>query len=293
MLEQVAHWNDLSPKLRNKLEEKINALGSKAVFKFHISRENPDPEKYNGATIWPNIYTLDPATFDVTDKEEDRKDKTKMKKIGLINKVDEKGLPTSFYKIKVQARDQGRLTFDLENEEDRTKVAVLLLHPKMKGGDFMDKSKQQVFELVDLNREASENRAKRDAKFEALAAARAMTEQDVLDFASAMTWDETEEIMLLRDKVEAEAELNPELFFDLLKSKTLEYQTNIKRALDKGIISVNPVDGKFTWTSNQQTIATLGANNGSKNDVERFAEFLSTGGKNADEAYKKIKSLLK
>lgn len=293
MLEQVAHWNDLSPKLRNKLEDKINALGSKVVFKFHISRENPDPEKYNGSTIWPNIYTLDPATFDVTDKEEDRKDKTKQKKIGLIKTVDEKGLPTSFYKIKLQSRDAGRLVFDLENEEHRTQVALLLLHPKMKGGDFMDKNKQQVFELVDLNREASENRAKRDAKFEAYAAAKAMTEQEILDYASAMVWDETEEIGLLRDRVEADAQENPDLFFDLRKSKTLEYQSTIKRALDKGIISVNPVDGKFTWTSNQQTITTLGGNNGSKNDVERFAEYLSTGGKNADEAYKKIKSLLK
>jgi predicted transcriptional regulator len=293
MLEQIAHWNDLSPELRTKLEEKIESLGKTAVFKFHISHENPDPEKYNGALIWPNRYTLDPATFDITDKDEKRKDKSKVKKIGLIDKQDEKGLPTSFFKIKVKSQEHGRLMFDLTSEEDKSRAALLLLHPKMIGGEFADKNKQQVFELVDLNKEASDNRAKRNAKFDALLAARDMTDSQVLEFASAMTWDETEEINLLRDKIEATAEETPDLFLDLKNSKSLEYQSTIKRALDKLIISVNPVDGKFTWTSNEQTITVLGPNSGEKNDVERFAEYLMTGGKNADEAYKKIKSLLK
>ena len=293
MLEQVAHWNDLSPKLREWLESTVNELGNSVTFKFNISNENPDPEKYNGPIVWPNQFTLDPVTFRIMDQGEKRDGKSKSKLIGLVEQTDEKGLPTRFTRVRVHESDKGKLTIRLDNEEGRSMAAFLILHPSLKGGDFSDKDKRQVFELVDLNKQAQENRSKRDAKFEALTAAKAMTDQQVQEFASAMVWDETQDILLLRDKIEAQAEDSPELFIDLVNNKKIEYQATIKRAIDKGIISVNPIDGKFVWNSNNQAIAVLGSSDGAKTDVERFAEFIMTGGSKQDEVYKKIKSLLK
>jgi hypothetical protein len=293
MLEQVAHWNDLSPKLKEKLEKRVDALGRKATFRFHVSHENPDPEKYNGKIVWPGKFTLSPATYKITDKDEDRKDKTKLKSIGLVKSVDEKGLPQTYEKVSILSRDEGRLNLDLEKEEDRTKCAFLLMHPALKEGMFADKDKQKVFELVDLKREASDNKAKRDAEFEAWGAAKKMTEAEIMNFASAMVWDETEDIDILRDKVEAEAKEHPELFIDLVQSKALGYRSTIKRALDSGVITVDPSTGTFRYAAGNTTIAVLGQSVDGRTEVERLAEYLLTGGKNADEVYKKIQSLLK
>lgn len=77
-LEQVAHYNNLSSKLRKELEEKLKSFGKTVRYKFDISKPNPDPSKYNGDIVWPNKYTLDPAVWDIIDPyEENGKSKSK------------------------------------------------------------------------------------------------------------------------------------------------------------------------------------------------------------------------
>ena len=88
MLEKVGKFNDLSPKLRSILEEKVKSFGKKVRFKFEIARQNPDPEKKNGAVIYPFLYTLDPIVFDIVDTNEDVKEKgretaQRVKKAGI------------------------------------------------------------------------------------------------------------------------------------------------------------------------------------------------------------------
>jgi hypothetical protein len=157
---------------------------------------------------------------------------------------------------------------------------------------YADKEKQQVFELVDLRQEAKAKTEKANAEFTAWKAARELTDAQVREYAAAMSWDETTEIEILRSDIEQEAKSNPELFIDVVNTKTIKYQAAIKRAMDASIISCNPVDGKVTWTSNGATIVTLGQSDG-RTDVERLAEYFMTGGKEAEAAYKKVESLLK
>ena len=77
-LEAVAHYNNLSPKLRKELEEKIKGFGKAVRYKFDISKHNPDPDKYNGEVVWPNTYTLDPCVWNIVDPyETDVKAKSK------------------------------------------------------------------------------------------------------------------------------------------------------------------------------------------------------------------------
>lgn len=84
MLQREGVWNDLSPKLIEKLEAQINSFGKSVRFKFDISNPDPDPEKRAaGAILYPFSYTLDPVTFQINDKYEDRPDKQKMKKVGM------------------------------------------------------------------------------------------------------------------------------------------------------------------------------------------------------------------
>ncbi len=292
MLEQVGLFNDLSPKLKEQLEEKLQSFGKRVRFKFHISHPNPDPEKKNGVNIWPFLYTLDPVTFSITDKLEDRKEKQKVKKIGLVDTTDERGNPNKFKRVRVKASDAGIADFDLEDIEQVSAVTYLLLHPKLTDGQFVDKNKQQVFELVDEKKVATASRAERSIKLAALNAAQAMSEAEVIQFANAMSWDGTEEEEVLRSKIEELAETTPAFFNELIAGKTVEYQAIIKVATDKKIIAFDPVDNKYVWVGSNAIIVSLPVN-GEKTEIEKFAQWLATGGQKADEIYKKIKSLIK
>lgn len=296
MLQQVAHFNDLSPKLRDEIESKIKNFGKRVRYKFAISNNNPDPEKYNGPTVWPQMYVLDPITFDIVDPYEDRPGKSKQKKIGMVHEVDEKGLPTSFHRVRVHKRHAGIVPFELEdadgvpNIEDQMQVMYLELHPKLNGGRFANKGQKQMIFRIDEQKEAKAARELRTEKREALSVAIGMSEKEIKDFSAAMLWDEHEDLEILKDKVEALAETEPGMFNDLVKGKTVEYRSTIKRALDRQLIAHNPAEFKFQWP-NGQTIVSLGASIDGVDDIHRFAEWCMTNGVKGDEVYKKIKSL--
>lgn len=291
MLEKIAHFNDLSPELKTTLEARIKSFGKKVRYKFNISNNNPDPLKENGAIIWPTFYTLDPIVFDIVDKDEKRTDKSRAKKIGMVDKVDAKGIPFAFKRIRIPGKSEGIVELDLEDSPDDIMRAMYLeLHPKLEDGLFKDKKRIAVFSRIDEKKVSKEARENRSAKKKALDIAGSMSDEKIKQFAAAMTWDENEDMDVLRDKVEALSESDPSFFNDLVSDKKMEYQAMVKRALDANVISYDPVGGKVMWFSNQQVIIVLGVAV-NQNEVQQIAEFLMTNGKKADEIYKKIESL--
>jgi len=291
-LEQIAHYNNLSTKLREELVEKLQGLGKRVRYKFDIGNVNPDPQKYNGAMVFPNLYTLDPCIFDILDPYEE-KGKPKSKKIALINGTDEKGIPNKFGRIRVRASEAGILDLDLTEGGDGWYTAMYLeLHPKLLNGKFADTSKHPVVSRIDEVQSASNAKKERTARLKALNAAQDMNDKDIFNFADAMLWDSSEDILILRNKVEELADTNPEFFNDLVSGKTIEYKATIKKAMNKKVIEFDPAEYKFLWSGNKQTIAMLSPA-GNRNEVEKFAEFLQTGGEKADTIYKKIKDLIK
>lgn len=291
MLQKHGSFNDLSPEFREKMETKVKSLGKKVKFKFKIAKDNPDPEKYNGKIIYPNMYTLDPRTFRINDPLEKRSGVSKAKEIGLVDKVDREGIPESFHRIRVNYRNQGELVFEPEESYDDFEfVLYLLLHPKLENGEFQDKNKTSMFVLIDEQAEAKKRREKRAAVKKAVDIARSFDDEKVKEFAAAMQWD-GDDVDILRDMVEDLAESDPGMFDDLTKGKSIEYQATIKRALDKGIILFDPAEYTFIYESNKQLITRLSAI-GDKNHIEKFSEWCQTGGQKAEEAYKRIKGLV-
>jgi len=291
-LEPVAHYNNLSAKLREEIEAKLKGFGKSVRYKFEISKPNPDPAKYNGDTVWPNRYTLDPAVWDVTDPYEVA-GKSKSKKIGIVEAVDENGKPNRFRKIRVMAPQKGVLILDLENsQEDYYTAFALELHPKLIGGKFEDKNAYRVVTRIDENAEAETKRKERTARKKALDAAESMEDADIVNFADAMMWDSGEPANILRNKVEELAETDPEFFNDLIEKKEIQVRALVKQALDKRIITHDPVENKFMWASNMQLITALPVSL-TANHVQQFAEWLVVGGSKAEEVHKKIKELSK
>lgn len=291
MLEQQGIYNDLSPKLRAEIETQIESFGKSVRFKFNISNPNPDPLKENGEIIYPFLWTLDPKVFKITDPYEDRPGKQKVKNIGMVDKVDDKGNPSSFKCIKVGERFKGVMFYDLESIEQQEMVAYLLLQPKFAGGKFMDKQRVSKFSLIDESKLATEQRTTRNAKREAGNYAAQMSDKEVVEFANAMVWDSTEDMGILRNKIEDMAENSPEMFNDLIKNDRMKYQAVVKQALDNNIISYDPNTEKIVWVSTTQPIMQLSPDM-EKNHVERAASWFQFGGEQAGKTFDKIKSLM-
>lgn len=294
-LENFAHYNDLSPKLRLELEKKVESFGRVVRYKFDIAKPNPDPSRYNGDTIYPNIYTLDPTRFTLQDPYEDRDDKAKTKTIALIdeNAINAEGLPEKFIKVRVNGASKSVLTLNIEdNREDFYMAMFLELHPKNKSGKFVRKDVHQVFSRIDENAAAREARTERSERLKALNAAQSMSDMELIDFADAMQWDSSENIEVLRNKTEELADTNPIYFNDLVSSKAVEYQSLIKQAMNKDLISFNYGEYKFVWSGNQQTITTLSPT-GTLTEIQKLSEWMQTSGNKGDDLYKKLKSLVK
>ncbi len=288
LLQQTGVFNDLSQKLRAKLTEKINSFPQTVRYKFEISKENPDPQKYNGDTIWPSIYTLDPTVFNINDKDEDTKGKPKGKKIALIENTDEKGLPTRYRKIRINVRDRGILLLKPHDNLDDYDICMYLeLHPKNKTGLFPDPQRHQIFSRIDAGAAAKHDIQVRSQRKLAMDTAEKMTEEEIIEFADAMVWDSSEDVLFLRNKVEELAEKDPKMFSDIVADKKTKFLAAIKRAIDKKIWQYEPTEGKLSWVSTGQPIVTMGSDAG-LDGYGRFAEWFMTSGKQADTVFDKL-----
>ena len=138
MLQQQGIYNDFTDELRAEIDKKIEGFGKKMRIKFDISKPNPDPAKYNGNTIYPFLYTLDPKTFKITDPYEKRPGKQKVKNVGIVDKINEKGDVASFKCVRISERMKGVLELDLAVPEQLEMAEYVLLHPKLKEGKYMD-----------------------------------------------------------------------------------------------------------------------------------------------------------
>jgi hypothetical protein len=294
-LENFAHFNDLSPELRLELEQKVESFGKRVRYKFDITKPNPDPEKYNGAFVYPNMYTLDPTKFTIQDPYETRANKSKTKNIGLVddNFLNDNGLPERFKKIRVNGSQKSVLTLNLEDNRDDFYMAMLLeLHPKNKDSKFASRTMHHMISRIDENAAAKEARTERSERLKALNVAQGMSDSELIDFADAMQWDSSDDAEILRNRTEELADSNPIYFNDFVQGKTIEYQSMIKQAINKGLISFDNAEYKFVWSGNQQTIAVLPPT-GQNTNIEKMSEWMQTSGNKGDDFYKKIKALVR
>ena len=155
----------------------------------------------------------------------------------MVEEVNDDGVPIKFKKIKVEGKNRGILKLEIEEIAEHREFAIFLeLHPKQTKGDFLDKSKRQMFARIDEQAAANTQRSERTERVKALNIAQGMSDKDLIDFSDAMLWDSTQEISILRNEVENLAETDPKFFNDLVIGKNIEYQALIKQCMDNSII---------------------------------------------------------
>jgi hypothetical protein len=290
MLDQVGTkpiYNNLSPKLREQLEKKAKEAGRYVKYKFAIARKNPDTEmKTGGEYLYPLRWSLTPVTYNITDPHDGHR-----KRIGIVDKLKEYGAPSdSFKRVYLDEPFRGVLTLDLEHMPDQDTFMYLEMHPKLENGMFHDKHEMAVFKRIDVVKEAKTELTAMEHQANAMFAASQMSANEIKDFACAMGWDESEDISILRNNIMKLAQGDPQWYKDFINNKSIEYRAVIKRAMDNNIIAWQPVENKFVWSSNNQTIAVLERCEDGKM-LERMSDWIMTS-KNGQEVYTKLKGLL-
>jgi hypothetical protein len=294
-LENYGIYNDLSPKLREELEQKVESFGKSVRYRFDIAKPNPDPSKYNGDTVYPNMYTLDPVRFSIQDPYENREGKSKTKTVALVDdaSIKDDGNPERLLKVRVSGAERAVLKLNIQDKREDFYMAMLLeMHPKLNGGKFADKNAYKIVHRIDEEAAARGARTERSERLKALNVAQAMSEEELVNFSDAMQWDSTESIEVLRNKVEELADNNPVYFNDFVMGKTVESQSLIKQAVDRDLISFDHAEYKYVWAGNQQVITVLSPT-GDKNQVQKLSDWMQTSGNKGDDFYKKLKSLVK
>lgn len=283
-LEKVAHINDLSPKTRKLLNERISKLGRYVTYRFDIKRKNPDPEKYNGAYIVPSQYSLDPKKIEIFD--DGHENGGRMITCGLVDRTDDKGVPDKFFYIKLYSYDRCEVNLDLTIPEERQKAMYLEIHPKNTNSMFPNSQIPSVFSRVDEAKESTANRTERSAKVAALNAAMNMSDAEILEFAAAMLWEDTD-LGILRDKVEKEAESDPDKFKKLIDTKKVKYLAAIKKGIDKKKVIHNAAERSFSWNGNGG-VMFICSEGSAKTHNEQFADWLMTEEQKAKDVYNKL-----
>ncbi len=290
MLRPIDQYNQFSPALRKTLNELRASFGKTVRYKFYIAQKNPDAEHVAaGEYIYPGLYSLTPTTYSVLDPGDGAYKDVGMTSDKIRNTTSEVQ-ELHFRRIEVVERDRGIITLDLTSQRDVEAFEYIEMHPKLEGGMFRDKNYPAMVARIDDLKEAKTKLKARELRVTALMVASKMAEQEVRDFAAAMNWNEFQDLDILREKLTALAESDPEFFKKFVDDPQMESKAVVKRALDSNTIAWIPVENKFVWGTNGATIAMLDRiENG--NYIDQMADWFMSH-KNGQEVYKKIKSAI-
>lgn len=288
MLQPMGRFNHLSDQLRDELQRRADQAGRFVTYRFDIARKNPDGErKTGGEWLYPSNWVLTPKIFDIIDPYNKRRISIAMP----ITVKDDKGNGEDRVRsIQIREGWEGKYMLDLNKPDDRDAFGFLELHPKLSGGTFADPQAPGLIRRVDVTREAKRRVSTRNEKANALLVSTTMDDVQVKDFAAAMGWDETEDIGVLRDRMQDIAENDHKFFTEFLDNKNFQHRAVIKRAMDNKIIEFHPVENKFVWASNKQIICVLERAEGDK-VLDRMSDWLVTA-KNGPEVFQQITKML-
>lgn len=289
MLRSIDNFNNVSPQLRKTLTDLRASVGRRVKYKFYIAQKNPDGTRIAAPEfIYPALFSLTPTTYKIMDPGDQL-----FKDIGMTTgkvRYDNDYEELHFRRVAIPERDGGMRTLDLEKQEDIEEFEYLEMHPRLEGGLFRDKERPAMFVRVDDLKEAKTKLKGRELRVTALAVSMKMGEQEVRDFAAAMNWNELQDLDILRDKLTALAESDPEFFRKFVDDPKMESKAVVRRAVDANVINWIPVENKFVWSTNGTTIAVLDRSE-SGEYIEQMADWFMSH-KNGMETYKKIKSML-
>lgn len=152
-----------------------------------------------------------------------------------------------------------------------------------------DETIPALFYRVDLKKESDSRRKGRSTKRQALNLAAEMGAADIRNFVAMMGWQEDQDLVVLRDKVEEYAESHPEEFVRRSKNKQNAIYALISRAKTARVITFDGASNTWKWSDSQEQICTVAR--GTKKEDSLVAHLVES--EHGGEVLKALKTALK
>ncbi|MGH7239713.1 MAG: hypothetical protein ACREHG_06560 [Candidatus Saccharimonadales bacterium] len=160
-----------------------------------------------------------------------------------------------------------------DNPKDVDEYQFLKMCNENVSNEYRNKNIAPVFEEVVPKVIAEKNRTTRNLRFEAMEIAKKMKESEVREFAASMSWEQNDEVGILRDHCEDMAENTPEEFLARLKDGSREIRAAIKEAFDAEIIFYDISKKRFAFKADNSTIFAVTSRVTPKEYVNVLADF--------------------
>jgi hypothetical protein len=268
----------------NNLNEKtVPKLGRGEVAIFRLVGIKPDPVN-EGRMMIPTAVSI-PSTDTVYDPA-----KKEYVDIACIDSIGSDGKP-NFVDIWFRREAAGTIVCNGNNRLDTELYSYLMLSNYRKNNENRNGDQEAIYELIDTKAVAAKKREDRSKRLEALQFAANMTSEEVVETIASMGLNEKQDLQVLRDKLEAFAEEEPENFLKVASNKNKAMKANVKKALDQGVIVFDRSQNAFKWATNEEIITTVPRSTGTGH-LDGFVGFL-LGNKKGEKVYDEIVKLLK
>jgi hypothetical protein len=274
-MKKVGAYNNV-PK---EIEPKPLSRGTTILYRLvNYVIDNSDPAKPN-RRVWPKAIKI-PTLDRIMHPTENT-----VIPIGVVNTVDRDGNPSiDSYWVRGMEND-GYFILSGDSVKDQYYNWYFQLCNFNRSNPRRDTSIDPLFELVDAPGDAKRELKKFDVELEAMLYVRDMNTQDLKNLAASLSWNEKEDIDILRNMAKDLAKRDPIKFNALITGKDVELKAFIKRAKDAGTIVYDQRQNKVIL--NGETIATFARVEG-MDWLSQMADWIKTA-KNGESTLQAIK----
>jgi hypothetical protein len=269
MAREKAALNNLSADYKKQIDKLIN-LKETHTFKLLIGK--PFKKALPDGTF--QMVVMFPASYGLPSRDSviDPISKESVS-IAAISHYDDNDTPV-FLQKNVFNESGGFFSFSNTDSEGRKWLEFLYASSYLKENTNRSKRNEPIVGIHDETLEAKMRTMARDEKADALIRQRRMDDKEVVQFAAAMGWDETNDPIILKDQIGAMVENTPGLFLSLVEDFTIEHKSVLKRAITKGLASYNANDNTVYYQD--APIAKLGDPEVGKTYLDEWSKWVVT-----------------
>ena len=156
-----------------------------------------------------------------------------------------------------RSESAGQLILNGDKAEDRELFEFLTLSNFNESNPNRDLGVSPIYKFIDPVKEAKSKIADRKELRQAVALLDGMKDKDVIELALSRGWKGTEDINVLRDKVEAFAMDKPGEFLKSVMYSNKAILATLNEALQQQVVKFDGRSHKFSWASTGEAIVPV------------------------------------
>lgn len=242
-------FNNISAELQ-KLIPKLKP-GQEVVFQMLNGVKNPDPDpaeqQKNPILYGRQQLRTNFRIYDEHLKNEDGETVGGFVDVGAVDRWDgDKPERFRFFMPGMGefSRFQGKFSLTGGNAKDEELYEILWLSPEREGSPCADSGTELKFRIVDAKSETKHTNVKVQTLMDALEAVKTISEEDARGVFAALNQPTYQDKEVLMAKIRELAASKPEDFMETYKDPDTKTKSEIKEAVDSGVVKHDPASGE-------------------------------------------------